>query len=698
MKIVFIFLFLALSVRLLAGDITVYVSPGGKGTGTSKSPASLQQAIDMLPGLKKSNPSGSITIILGDGEYALDKPLLFTNENGGTENLKIIFKAAGTAKPVISGGRKVILKGSEILSADISTLLKEFNTIPDDIYINGARAVKARTPNYAMPRFLKTMEIKDTIKLEKEFTTQYYEIPPDLCKELSLLSREQLKKARFVSYHKWDNTMRGIDSVDVAKNAFYSTGKAWKPWNVIDTKSTFYLENYINALDTCNEWILDGNTIKYISANAELKQLEIVVPVVESLVIFEGTENNEVNNISFEGISFCYSNKTFKGFEPMQAAAYIDAAVMLDYANHITFEKCQIQHTGQYGIWLRNTVRHCEINQCFINDLGAGGVRIGECSLPSDTNNYTSFNKVSNSIIHSGGYNYPSAVGVFIAHSANNTIVHNDIADFRYTGVSVGWIWGYAYSPSFNNKITYNHIHHIGWGVLSDMAGVYTLGISDGTEVSSNVVHDIYSYDYGGWGLYTDEGSTHIRMENNLVYNTKTGGFHQHYGKENFILNNIIAFNDKYQAQFSRIEDHKSFTFMHNIILSDRGFLLQGAWEKGNITADSNCYWNMNSAKCSFIESTQSYGGRPLIITTLNDWQKRSGKDLHSIMKNPGFVNAKEFNFTFTDKSEVESIGFKPFNTYQAGVYGEKQWIELAKLPKEIIEAFNESKSKNMLP
>jgi parallel beta-helix repeat protein len=229
----------------------------------------------------------------------------------------------------------------------------------------------------------------------------------------------------------------------------------------------------------------------------------------------------------------------------------------------------------------------------------------------------TAGNAVTDNHIYDGGKIWPSAIGILLRHAADNLIAHNHIHDLYYTGISVGWVWGYHPSAATGNRIEANHIHHIGRGLLSDMGGIYTLGPSPGTVLAGNVIHDVESYGYGGWGIYTDEGSTAILIENNIVYRTKTGGFHQHYGKENVVRNNVFAFSRTDQIQRSRAEPHLSFTFERNIVYWTEGTLLGKTWKDDQFRMDFNCYWNA--------------AGQPVTFAglSLEEWRTRD-HDVHS--------------------------------------------------------------------
>jgi parallel beta-helix repeat protein len=333
-------------------------------------------------------------------------------------------------------------------------------------------------------------------------------------------------------------------------------------------------------------------------------------------------------------------------------------------------------------MWFGKGCSNSLVEHCYFHNLGGGGIYLGDI-LPLTGIEHTQNITLDNNVIHSGGQEFPPAVGIWVGHSSDNEISHNDIGDFYYTGISVGWVWGYKPSLSKRNKITYNHIHHIGWDLLSDMAAVYTLGKSEGTVISNNVIHHIHAYSYGGWGLYPDEGSSNIIMENNLVYRTKTGGFHQHYGENNTIKNNIFAYSKLYQLQCTRVEEHRSFNFTNNIIVFDEGVVLKGAWNKIDINMDHNLYWNTGG-------NTYNFNG-----DSFEKWQQ-TGHDVNSFIENPNFKDAPDFDFRFENNKSIQKINFRPFDFSKAGVYGNKEWKGKALLPDYIIASFKKAVEKNM--
>jgi parallel beta-helix repeat protein len=302
-----------------------------------------------------------------------------------------------------------------------------------------------------------------------------------------------------------------------------------------------------------------------------------------------------------------------------QASWEVPGALVFRHAQRCGVRRCTVRNLGQYAIELPEGAWDCDCIGNTLTDLGAGGIKVWHgCRRTRITDN---------EITH-GGRVFHSGIGVLVGQAIGTQVLHNHVMDFDYSAVSVGWTWGYQESHAYGNVVEHNHLQDIGHGRLSDMAAVYTLGVQPGTRVRFNLIHDVWSRTYGGWGLYTDEGSSYILLENNLCYNCKTGGFHQHYGRENVVRNNILALATTADLQRSRAEPHRSFLFESNIIYCTAG-KVWGGWLGGfhpdNLTLRRNLYFAARRQRLDF--SGMSW----------RQWRKL-GLDEDSVLADPKFV------------------------------------------------------------
>ncbi len=660
---------------------TLFVAPNGNDawSGTLAAPnadrtdgpfATITGARDAIRALQK-DAVGPIEVQVREGIYRITEPIAFTPDDSGTELARITYTNFGYESPVISGGVAISQweRDGDLWVAKLDESTPKFSAL----WVDGDYRHPARTPNEGYLRTAgKAPPIKNDAGEEQPSNIAFHYAPGDF------QSWPDIGNATVVVMHSWDTSFHRVASIDEATNlvTFTQSSGSWafERWGA---RQRYYIEGIRAALDAPGEWYADhGAGVLYYwpMPGEDPATTELVVPISTALVRFEGdpAAGRFVENITLQGLAFHHANHVLpKEGMPCQQAAYpVSGAIEANGARNCIIEDSEIAHSVTYGMWFREGCTDNIIRRNHVHDLGAGGIRVGVGNNPATENAATQRNVVDNNWIHDGGKKYPAGVGVYLGRTSYNTVSHNDISDFYYTGVSVGWSWGYQPSSAHHNVIEYNHIHNLGKYELSDMGGIYALGLAPGTTLRNNLIHDVYSYNYGGWGIYPDEGSTDLLIENNVVYNTKTGGFHQHYGKENRVRNNIFAFATEYNIMRTREEEHLSFFFERNIVVIDNAKLLGSNWKNGNFRSDWNCWWDTSNP-------TLNFAGK-----TFAEWQA-AGADTHSIIEDPLFENAAARDFTLNERSPaIAKLGFKPIDTSTAGLYGDPEWVNAPKSVK----------------
>jgi hypothetical protein len=649
-----------------------YVSPKGsdawsgklavpnrsRSDGPFRTPAAALKAVARLR--KSVGDQRSVTVLVRTGTYVLDAPLVITPDMSGTEAGPTVIAAYPGEKPIITGG--VRLSGWKVADGRWTMQIPEVRDGKwyfEQLFVNDQRRYRPRLPKNGY--YFIAAEAPPSPEAQGKGYDRFVFNGTDIRADWHNRSDVDV-----LCFQQW--TMARLRIADV--NAERHTVRFVRPtlglvsYAALAAGQRYIVENVREALTEPGEWYLDRKSgeLTYIPRGGERPdKADVWAPRLEHLVEFRGDMQTRrwVQHVSLNGLTFAHSNWITEegGYQAAQAEWPIGGAIRAVGAHHCRLDGCTLKHVGGYAVDFGAACQHATIENCKIVDMGAGGVKLGETAGNSNAELLSGWHTVRNCLIAHGGRLHPAGIGVWIGASPHNLVEHNEICDLYYTGISVGWSWGYAPTDSHHNTLQYNHVHHIGQGVLSDMGATYTLGLAPGSVQRFNVFHDVESYSYGGWGIYFDEGTTGMLAENNLVYGCKSAGFHQHYGRDNMVRNNIFAMNRESQLMRTRAEDHLSFTFENNIVYWKTGALLASNWSGDNFKMNRNLYWKV--------------GGQPFDFAgmSLEEWRAK-GRDVDSIIADPLFVNPEKTDYHLLPSSPASKIGFVPFDYTKAGRVG----------------------------
>jgi len=553
----------------------IYVAKNGSDTniGNKDKPlATLHAAIRKARELRRLNDAsikGGIKIIIDKGVYQLYEPVVLRPEDSGTKDSPT--EIVATEKVVLSGGIKITgwkkLTGATLGLPKESTGKVWVADIPNfdgsdllfrQLWVNGNKATRAKNYNGdAMGRIL---------SWNKE--TQTCKIP--LQKNINLAN---IKGMEMLIHQWWAIANLRVKSVKVVGNeaelsfmqpeSRIQSEHPWPaPWISDKTgNSAFYLSNAIQFLNEPGEWFEDLKNHKlyyWPKPSENMLNADVVVPSIENLLKIEGTIDNPVSFVNFKGVSFAHSTwlrPSKFGHVPHQAGMYmLDAyklktpgtpdkaalenqawvgrpasAVEVTYANHTSFENCRFEHLASTGLDYKKGTSDNVIKGNLFKDIGGSAILIGTFSdeatevhlpyHPSDKKEISTNDRIENNLITDVTNEDWGAVGIGAGYVQGIKILHNEISDVSYSGISMGWGWTKTQNAMKNNTISANKIHHYGKHMY-DVAGIYTLSAQPESFITENVVDSIYKAPYAHlpehwFYLYTDEGSSYFTIKNN---------------------------------------------------------------------------------------------------------------------------------------------------------------------------------------
>ncbi|WP_042374198.1 ricin-type beta-trefoil lectin domain protein [Streptacidiphilus neutrinimicus] len=559
-----------------AVSATLYVSPTGSGTACSAAaPCSLTQAKTNVEATD-GNMSGDIVVQLAGGTYRLTSPLALGSADSGTNGHTVRWQAAPGQTPVISGGRQVTGWTLHDSTNNIYAASVPAGVDSRQLFIDGALAPRAAlsiarsdvaftstglTIQNANLDWIASLPEQNRIELEAQnsFTDRF--TPVQSISGTNVTMQEPA----------WQNNGWGYDTMEdpfaggglqlensysflntagqwfldpTAGQLYYKAPSGWNPsaHDVELPRVTSLVDisgSYSNPVQNIafqgvsfqdSTWLAPSSNIGYADQ--------------QTGTFLKQTYSNEPSNFLTACASGC------QAFESTRNSwGEAPAAVQVSAANGISFSGDTFSDLGEVGLGIGQdadavasgtglgasnvTVDH----NTFTNDSG-GGVVVGgvqpDAHHPSNAAMTNQNITISNNLVTAVALDYKDMPGILSTYVNHAVVTHNEVSNLAYDGIDIGWGWGindaggsqdyvnrgtYNYQQIYttpttlkNTVVTYNKVHGTK-KVFHDGGSIYNLSANPGSVMDDNYVYD----NNHTVGLYMDEGSRYVTLQNNVL-------------------------------------------------------------------------------------------------------------------------------------------------------------------------------------
>lgn len=539
--------------------LSLFVQNGATdGNGTINAPfGSIEEARDYIRSLKENGnyPENGVTVYIRGGYYNLKKGIKFEEQDSGTKEGPITYRAYKDEKVTFSAGAtfnlsefkkvtdKVVLSRIPAISrAEVLELnLFEKGYTKDDldrIYHQGASAKTIRMlevygPSHPNSELFFEGQGMTLARWPNDDYTRVGEVVyggnHQEWEKLPEASRDPLPQGpiikggagRLASWktapdawahgywaYDWLDYSTRITAVDPVEGTISMYASVLPPV----TGKRFYVFNLLEELDIKGEWYLERETgILYFYPPKKNGTVSL------SLMLDDLFTLNDVENVSFKALNITSARGRF---------------FVIRNCKNVNIENCELSFTAAAAIDISGACYDCSVKTCHIYGIGQTGINLdgGDSETLTPGNNV-----VENCWIHNFSRLQKNSAPAVSIKGVGNKIIHNRINDAPQWAIKLN---------GNDHLIEYNEIYDV-LQESADAGVIYAWKslVNYGTVIRNNYIHDCSTdseQTHGIMCFYFDYCYSGTTVENNIIVNFPGSVLALNGGRDTIFRNNIM--------------------------------------------------------------------------------------------------------------------------------------------------------------